>query len=203
MGCSAPRSPSKSCLALPCCPERGPARVVAGAITAVAFACLPHVLASGAGALGYLPRYLHEEGYQPGHVHRFALLRLALADAAASAPAAVLLTLTGLYVWRRGDPTRSWRGALLPTGATLLLLSPNHPWYSLLVVALVAMERPLGVADRHPRRHHPLPGRPALPRIPPPGMRLRSRSARDRHRHMPPLRPGAPHHEAARRQPTN
>jgi hypothetical protein len=123
--------------------QRGAARalrVVAAAVTAVALAYLPYVLASGAGVLGYLPGYLHEEGYEPGDVHRFALLRLLLPDAAAGATAAVLLALIGLSVWWRGDPARPWRGALLLTGAALLLLSPNYPWYSLLVVALVAMD---------------------------------------------------------------
>ncbi|MFE8993619.1 glycosyltransferase 87 family protein [Streptomyces collinus] len=123
--------------------QRGPARVlrvVAAAVTAVALAYLPYVIASGAGVLGYLPGYLHEEGYEPGHVRRFALLRLLLPDAAAGVTATVLLALVGLYVWWRGDPARPWRGALLLTGTALLLFSPSYPWYSLLVVALVAMD---------------------------------------------------------------
>ncbi|MFI2717141.1 glycosyltransferase 87 family protein [Streptomyces collinus] len=123
--------------------QRGPGRllrVVAAAVTAVAFAYLPYAVASGAGVLGYLPGYLHEEGYEPGHVRRFALLRLLLPDAAAGVTATVLLALMGLYVWRRGDPARPWRGALLLTGTALLLFSPSYPWYSLLVVALVAMD---------------------------------------------------------------
>jgi hypothetical protein len=115
-------------------------RVVAAAIAAVALTYLPYVAASGAAVLGYLPGYLHEEGYEPGDVHRFALLRLMLPDAAAGATAAVLLVLTALYVWRRGDPARPWSGALLLTGTALLLFSPNYPWYSLLVVALVALD---------------------------------------------------------------
>ncbi|MGW2386889.1 glycosyltransferase 87 family protein [Streptomyces sp. NPDC001658] len=123
--------------------QRGPARVlrvVAAAVTAVALAYLPYVVASGGDVLGYLPGYLHEEGYEPGHVRRFALLRLLLPDAAAGVTATVLLALVGLYVWWRGDPAHPWRGALLLTGTTLLLFSPSYPWYSLLVVALVAMD---------------------------------------------------------------
>ncbi|MEU5211602.1 glycosyltransferase 87 family protein [Streptomyces sp. NPDC020742] len=123
--------------------QRGPARalrVVASAVAAVALAYLPYVLASGAGVLGYLPGYLHEEGYAPGHVRRFALLRLLLPDAAAGVTAGALLALTALYVWWRGDPARPWRGALLLTGTALLLFSPNYPWYSLLVIALVALD---------------------------------------------------------------
>ncbi|MFJ9097630.1 glycosyltransferase 87 family protein [Streptomyces sp. NPDC102405] len=123
--------------------QRGPARVLrvaASAVAAVALAYLPYVIVSGAGVLGYLPGYLHEEGYESGRVRRFALLRLFLPDAAAGVTAAVLLALTALYVWWRGDPARPWRGALLLTGTAMLLFSPRYPWYSLLVIALVALD---------------------------------------------------------------
>ncbi|NEA99599.1 glycosyltransferase 87 family protein [Streptomyces sp. SID13726] len=123
--------------------QRGPARVlrVTGALIAtVVLAYLPYVAMSGPGVLGYLPGYLHEEGYEPGHVRRFALLRLLLPDAAAGVAAAVVLVVIGVYVWRRGDPDRPWRGALLLTGTALLLFSPSYPWYSLLVIALVALD---------------------------------------------------------------
>ncbi|MCF3136177.1 glycosyltransferase 87 family protein [Streptomyces olivochromogenes] len=123
--------------------QRSPARVLrvlASTVAAITLAYLPYVLASGTGVLGYLPGYLHEEGYDPGHVRRFALLRLLLPNAAAGATAAVLLALTALYVWRRGDPARPWCGALLMTGTALLLFSPSYPWYSLLVIAFVALD---------------------------------------------------------------
>ncbi|MET8982797.1 glycosyltransferase family 87 protein [Streptomyces sp. NPDC004539] len=123
--------------------QRGPARVlrvVGAALATVALAYLPYVVASGPDVLGYLPGYLHEEGYDPGDVRRFALLRLLLPDTAAELTAAGVLVLTGLYVWWRGDPDRPWRGALLLTGTALLLFSPNYPWYSLLVIALVALD---------------------------------------------------------------
>lgn len=116
------------------------ARLLSVVLATVALAYLPYVAASGAGVLGYLPGYLHEEGYEPGHVRRFALLRLLLPDAVAGVAVVVLLALTALYVWQRGDPARPWRGALLLTGTALLLVSPSYPWYSLLVVALVALD---------------------------------------------------------------
>ncbi len=115
-------------------------RVLLPAVAVIAFAYLPYVLASDAGVLGYLPGYLHEEGYQSGSVRRFALLRLVLPDPAAGPAAAVMLLLTALYVLRRGDPARPWSGALLVTGITLLLTSPAYSWYALLVVALVALD---------------------------------------------------------------
>ncbi|MFE0632217.1 glycosyltransferase family 87 protein [Streptomyces sp. NPDC058864] len=123
--------------------ERSPARIlrtVSATAAVVALAYVPYVAASGTDVLGYLPGYLREEGYEPGDVHRFALLRLLLPDTAAGATAVALLALLALYVWWRGDPARPWRGALLVTGWALLLVSPNYPWYSLLVVGLVALD---------------------------------------------------------------
>ncbi|MFD3454828.1 glycosyltransferase 87 family protein, partial [Streptomyces sp. NPDC058691] len=119
---------------------RHTARVLSAAVAVIALGYLPYVLASGAGVLGYLPGYLHEEGYESGNVHRFALLRLVLPDAAAGPAAIALLLLTVLYVLRRGDPARPWSGALLVTGTALLLTSPAYSWYALLVIALVALD---------------------------------------------------------------
>jgi hypothetical protein len=115
-------------------------RVLLPAAAVLALAYLPYVLASGAGVLGYLPGYLQEEGYEPGDVHRFGLLRLVLPDTAAGPVAVVILLLVVAYVLRRGDPGRPWSGALLVTGAALLLTSPSFSWYALLVVALVALD---------------------------------------------------------------
>ncbi|WP_274910893.1 glycosyltransferase family 87 protein [Streptomyces sp. WZ-12] len=115
-------------------------RLVAPLLATVAVLYLPYVLASGAQVLGYLPGYLQEEGYAAGHVQRFALPRLLLPDAAAGAVVVVLLALLAGCVWLRGDPEHPWRGALLTTGTTLLLVSPNYPWYALPVVALVALD---------------------------------------------------------------
>jgi hypothetical protein len=123
--------------------RRGPRerlRIVAAALAAVALAYLPYVLRSGTGVLGYLPGYLQEEGYEPGAVRRFALLRLVLPDAAAAPAAVAGIAATALYVLLRGDRDRPWRGALLVTGVSLLLASPAYYWYALLVVALVALD---------------------------------------------------------------
>lgn len=76
--------------------RRGPLhvlRVATAAAATVVLAYLPYVIASGSGVLGYLPGYLQEEGYEPGQVRRFALLRLLLPDTAAGVAAVVLLAL--------------------------------------------------------------------------------------------------------------
>ncbi|REE57660.1 uncharacterized protein DUF2029 [Streptomyces sp. 3212.3] len=115
------------------------AGVLLAAVGVVALVYLPYLLASGSAVLGYLPNYLREEGYEPGDVGRFALLRLVLPDAWAGPAAVALVALSAWYVLRRGDPERPWHGSLLVTGTTLLLTSPAYYWYALLVVALVAM----------------------------------------------------------------
>ncbi len=116
------------------------ALVALSAVGVVAAAYLPYVLASGTGVIGYLPGYLHEEGYDQGAVGRFALLRLVLPDAWAGPAAVVVIALAALYVLWRGDPARPWRGALLVTGTAFLVTSPAFYWYALLVIALVALD---------------------------------------------------------------
>jgi hypothetical protein len=130
-------------------PGRGPrargretASVLLAAVGVVALAYLPYLPASGSAVLGYLPGYLREEGYEPGDVGRFGLLRLVLPDAWAGPTAVALVALSAWYVLRRGDPERPWHGSLLVTGTALLLTSPAYYWYALLVVALVAMGGP-------------------------------------------------------------
>lgn len=115
-------------------------RIVLPALVAIVLAYLPYVLASGGGVLGYLPGYLHEEGYEPGSVRRFALLLLVLPDDAAGPVAVALILATAAFTVLRGDPRRPWSGALVTTGTALLLTSPSYCWYALLVVALVALD---------------------------------------------------------------
>ncbi|MEV0035660.1 glycosyltransferase 87 family protein [Streptomyces sp. NPDC050804] len=120
--------------------RRSMLRTVAPAVAAFVLVYLPYAAVSGGQVLGYLPGYLKEEGYEPGDVRRFALLRLLLPDVAAAPVAATLIALTAVYVWRRGDPEQPWQGALLVTGTTLTLVSPGYSWYALLVVGLVALD---------------------------------------------------------------
>jgi hypothetical protein len=108
---------------------------------AVATVYLPHVLAVGPKVLGYLPGYLHEEGYADGA--RFALLGLILPRALTAPAAAVILTATALLTWRRADPDRPWRAAAALVTVTLLVTAPAYPWYALLLVMLVAYGTPV------------------------------------------------------------
>jgi hypothetical protein len=114
------------------------ARTVALAATGVFVAgYLPHVLAVGSAVLGYLPGYLHEEGY--AGTQRFGVLRPLLPDGWAPVAAAALLACVAAVVWRGAATRPAAEGALLLSGTAFVLVGPSQPWYGLLLVALVAL----------------------------------------------------------------
>jgi phosphoglycerol transferase MdoB-like AlkP superfamily enzyme len=121
----------------PAVARRRPAAVFSALAGAVAVVYVPHVLAVGAGVLGYVPGYLHEEGYADGD--RFALLTLVLPTALARLVAVAVLAAVGLVVLRTADASRPWLGATVMLGASLLVAAPTYPWYALLLVAMVAL----------------------------------------------------------------
>jgi hypothetical protein len=124
-------------LLLPAVVRRRPVAVLAAVAGAVAVVYLPHVLAVGAGVLGYLPGYLSEEGYANGA--RFALLSWLMPRALAPAVAVALLAVVAVRAARTADPDRPWHAAATVTGAALLVAAPAYPWYALLLVVLVAL----------------------------------------------------------------
>ncbi|MER7281823.1 glycosyltransferase 87 family protein [Dactylosporangium sp. NPDC000244] len=127
-------------LLVPALSRRRPLVVLACAAGAVAAVYLPHVLAVGPAVLGYLPGYLHEEGYADGA--RFALLGLVLPRALTAPAAALILAAAAVLVRRRADPDRPWRAAAAMVAVTLLVAAPAYPWYALLLVMLVAYGAP-------------------------------------------------------------
>src|SRR5262249_51958606 len=119
-------------------PRRWRVAAAAPALRAVAY--LPHLLAVGPGALGFLGGYLGEEGYA-GAV-RYPLLGLLPAPLAPAALAPVLAALlvggTAAWVAWRADPQRPAPGAPALVGRAFCVVSPESPWYALLLVALLA-----------------------------------------------------------------
>ncbi|UGQ13459.1 NAD-dependent epimerase/dehydratase family protein [Yinghuangia sp. ASG 101] len=71
---------------------------------------------------------------------RFALLGLVMPRAATPYAAVAVLLAAAVPVTRRSDPDRPWSAALTMTGVLLLVLTPNYPWYALLLVALAALD---------------------------------------------------------------
>lgn len=119
-------------------------RVLAAAVAAVAVVAvgyLPHVLAVGPAVVGYLPGYLHEEGYADGE--RFHLLAWFVTGPRAGTVAVAVLLAVGLVAASRADPARPERSALLVVGVFLLVSTPTYPWYGGLLVAVAALaDRP-------------------------------------------------------------
>lgn len=124
-------------LLLPAVLRRSPIRIAAAALLTVAVVYVPYVLSDGAGVLGYLPGYLHEEGYDSGS--RSALVSMLFPAQLVTPIAAVLLLGVALAVLIRTDPAAPWGGQVVLVGSALLLTSPSYSWYSLLLVPFIAM----------------------------------------------------------------
>ena len=139
--------------------RRRPATVIAAAAAATLTVYLPHVLAVGSGVIGFLPGYLTAQGYTSGS--RFQLLSLIAPGRWAGVAAVAVLALAGLAVLRHADPDQPWRGAVVMTGTALAVTTPWIMWYSMLLVALVALDgRPEWLAlaaARYLTPLHPLP----------------------------------------------
>ena len=103
--------------------RRRPWVVLAWMSTVVLLAYLPHLVAVGPRALGYLGGYAREEGYTKGW----------------SVVAALVLAGVSAWAGRTSDPDRPWDAAALTTGALLLVTAPAYPWYATLLVALVGL----------------------------------------------------------------
>ncbi|NAZ83607.1 hypothetical protein GTR02_17485 [Kineococcus sp. R8] len=111
------------------------------ALLTVAASYVPHVLGAGALVFGYLGGYLNENGFDSGATKFSVLAVLQVPPGARSVVAvAVLLVLAVVVAWRT-DPVRPFAGAVVLYGASLLVLTPNYPWYALPVVALAALAR--------------------------------------------------------------
>ena len=99
---------------------------------------LPHVLAVGSRVVGFVPGYLQQEGYNNGT--RFLLLGTVVHGQLGLLAAFAVLAATGLLVLWRTNPDRPWRGAVVMTGVALAVATPPFPWYTMLLVMLVAFD---------------------------------------------------------------
>lgn len=105
---------------------------------ATAAVYLPHVLAVGSRVIGFVPGYLQQEGYNNGT--RFLLLGTLVPGKLGLLAAFAVLAVTGLLVLWHTDPDQPWRGAVVMTGVALAVTTPPFPWYTMLLVMLVAFD---------------------------------------------------------------
>ncbi len=112
-------------------------KIILGAVATFLLLYVPYILSSGIKVLGYLPKYLNEEGYDTGS--RFALIGWVIHGKGSIIVAVVLFLLLAFLVWRKSDPLKPWLGEVVMIGVTLLIVSPRYPWYGLLLVPMIAM----------------------------------------------------------------
>ena len=124
---------------LPSLMRRRPWLVPLVAIATVAIVYLPHVVVVGPRVLGYLPGYLHEEGYASGT--RLQLLGAVLPGPADLVAGAIILAAAALWSWRRSDPSAPEQTATVMVGVTLLVTTPAYGWYSTILIALAVLSK--------------------------------------------------------------
>ncbi len=117
--------------------KRRPFVVIGSAIATTVAVYLLHVLAVGQHVLGFLPSYLNNGGYGSGKQYR--LLSFWLPASAQTPVAIVLVVAVLLYAVVRSDPDRPERSALIAVGGAVIVVTPTLPWYTLLLLALAAM----------------------------------------------------------------
>lgn len=125
-------------LVLPAVLRRGWLLICASAAAAISLVYAPHVLAVGSKILGFLPGYLHQEGYATGN--GFNIIGLFVHGKLTTAVAVVILGAIALAIIRFCDPDQPWRGAVLMTAAALTVCTPHYQWYAILLVMLVALD---------------------------------------------------------------
>ena len=117
--------------------RRRPWWVIGSAFGFVALTYLPHVAAVGTQVIGYLPGYLHEEGYSSGN--RFILLGAVFPH---PLDTVVGLLVVGLATWwafaRRHRVPPEMTGVVV-FGMVLLVATPHYGWYAAMLIALIAL----------------------------------------------------------------
>ena len=128
-------------IAAPALLFRRPARFIAAALATFVILYVPYLAAAGAGVLGFLPGYLKEEGYSQGGGTRFGLAQLLSTGAWPPMLSAAALAVVALFVLRRTRTGNVWEHQTLMIGLTLLIISPNYPWYALMLLPFIVLSR--------------------------------------------------------------
>jgi hypothetical protein len=122
-------------LLLPAIPRLRPKFVAIGTFLA---SYVPHLLVAGTLVTGFLPGYLHQEGFSDGS-SRFAILALVLPPEARQLVAGVLAVGLALLALRRHGREPVAVTCCWLYGAALLVATPTYPWYGLPLIALAVL----------------------------------------------------------------
>jgi hypothetical protein len=125
-------------LVVPAVLRRGWMLITVSAAAAISLVYAPHVLAVGRKVIGFLPGYLHQQGYSTGT--GFAVIGEFVHGKLTTAIAVVILAAVALAILKFGDPDQPWRGSVLMTAAALVVATPDYQWYAILLVMLVALD---------------------------------------------------------------
>ncbi|XAS68161.1 glycosyltransferase family 87 protein [Micrococcaceae bacterium Sec5.7] len=128
-------------IAAPALLFKRPARFIVAAIGTFAALYVPYLLAAGAGVLGFLPGYLKEEGYSQAGGIRFGLAQILSAGPWPPLLSAAALALVALAVLRTSNAGNIWERQTTMIGLTLLIVSPDYPWYALMLLPFIVLSR--------------------------------------------------------------
>ncbi|MEO5781112.1 MAG: glycosyltransferase family 87 protein, partial [Arthrobacter oryzae] len=128
-------------IAAPALLFRRPVRFVAAAALTFILLYVPYLAAAGAGVLGFLPGYLKEEGYSQSVGIRFGLAQIISAGPWPPALSAAALAVIALGVLRQTRAANVWDQQTVMIGLTLLIVSPNYPWYALMLLPFIVLSR--------------------------------------------------------------
>jgi hypothetical protein len=145
--------------------RRRPWLMLALSLGFVALTYVPHVAAVGSSVIGYLPGYLHEEGYSTGN--HLLLLGQVFPHPFDTVVGVVVIAMAGLWAWRRTDPAAPENTAVVVMGVALLVATPRYGWYAALLVALIVMSRriewlPVAFASSFVYLEHGTPSGPSI-----------------------------------------
>lgn len=119
--------------------RRRPWLVLGTSLGFVALTYVPHVAAVGSKVIGYLPGYLHEEGYSSGD--HLLLLGAVFPHPLDTIIGVLVVGAAGVWALARTDPLAPEQTAVVVLGIALLVATPRYGWYAALLVALIVLSR--------------------------------------------------------------